>query len=233
MGVYTRPSIVTNGLVLNLDAANIKSYPGSGTTWSDLSGNNNTGTLTNSPTFSRDGGGIFTFNGTSQYMTIGDSESFSFSSNNFAIEFWINFSTTLADSRAIISQYNVSGIAPIWIGRIGSNVTVYSSSDGANWNILNNALSFSITLDTWMCVSITRIGNSWFSYRNGIQQSTAVAAGTLYNSTNNMVFAYRGVAGDGYHNCKLNNLKIYNNKGLTASEVLQNYNALKSRFNLS
>jgi len=66
--MYTGPNIVTSGLVLQLDAANTKSYPGSGTTWTDLSGNGNNGTLTNSPTFSSANGGIFTFNGTNQFI---------------------------------------------------------------------------------------------------------------------------------------------------------------------
>ena len=58
MATKYSPKIITNGLVLSLDAANNKSYPRSGTTWSDLSGNNNTGTLTNGPTFSDSNGGV-------------------------------------------------------------------------------------------------------------------------------------------------------------------------------
>jgi len=69
MGLYHSPSIVMNGLVLCLDAGNTKSYPGSGTTWIDLSGNSNTGTLTNGPTYSSENGGSLVFDGIDDYVT--------------------------------------------------------------------------------------------------------------------------------------------------------------------
>ena len=69
MSLSRGPKIVTNGLVLYLDAANKKSYPGSGTTWTDLSGNNNTGTLTNGPTFDSNNGGSIVFDGTNDYVS--------------------------------------------------------------------------------------------------------------------------------------------------------------------
>jgi hypothetical protein len=231
MGVYTRPSIVTNGLVLNLDAANIKSYPTTGTTWTDLSGNSNTGTLTLGPTFSKDGGGSIVFDGSDDLLSINDSESFTLTNKDFCFDFWINF-TSLLNNRTIISQYNVSGLAPIWIGRVGSSLTVYASSDGVNWNVLNNQLGFTVTSDQWLNIVLTRSGNVWASYLNGVQKSTLTASGVLYNSTNNLIFASRVVSGDGYLSCKLSNLKLYVGKSLTAPEITQNYNALKSRFNL-
>ena len=69
MGLGHSPSVVTSGLVLALDAGNTKSYPGSGATWTDLSGNGNTGTLQNSPTYSSANSGYFTLNGSTQYAT--------------------------------------------------------------------------------------------------------------------------------------------------------------------
>jgi hypothetical protein len=68
MGLSHSPSIATNGLVLCLDAANRKSYPGSGTTWTDLSGNGNNGTLTNGPTYSSANGGSLSFDGTNDVV---------------------------------------------------------------------------------------------------------------------------------------------------------------------
>jgi len=72
MGVHNGAIIPQNGLQLLLDAANTKSYPGSGTTWTDLSGNGNTGTLTNSPTFTTDNGGAIRFDGTNDYVVVAD-----------------------------------------------------------------------------------------------------------------------------------------------------------------
>jgi len=70
MAVGYNPRIVTDGLVLALDAGNTKSYPGSGTTWTDLSGNGNTGTLTNGPTFDSANGGSIVFDGTNDYVQV-------------------------------------------------------------------------------------------------------------------------------------------------------------------
>ena len=64
MAIFYNPRTITDGLVLCLDAANRKSYPGSGTTWTDLSGRGNTGTLTNGPTYSSANGGSIVFDGT-------------------------------------------------------------------------------------------------------------------------------------------------------------------------
>ena len=72
MGLAHSPSLVMNGLTLCLDAGNTKSYPGSGTTWTDLSGKGNTGTLVNTPTYSGVNGGTLSFNGSSQYVNCGN-----------------------------------------------------------------------------------------------------------------------------------------------------------------
>lgn len=68
--MYTGPNIVTDGLVLYLDAANTKSYPGSGTTWNDLSGNGNNGTLINGYIFNSIGNGNLVFDGSNDYVNI-------------------------------------------------------------------------------------------------------------------------------------------------------------------
>jgi len=73
MAFHYSPKTVTDGLVLLLDVGNPKSYPGSGTTWYDLSGNGNDGTITNA-TFSTAGGGSMTFNGSGDYVSMGDVE---------------------------------------------------------------------------------------------------------------------------------------------------------------
>ena len=85
MGFYRGPKIVTDGLVLALDAANKKSYPGTGTTWQDLSGNGNDATLVNSPTFGTTNGGRFEFDGTNRYLTFPE---ISFTNQDFTLEFW-------------------------------------------------------------------------------------------------------------------------------------------------
>ena len=70
MGVFAGPEITESGLVLALDAGNLKSYPTTGTTWTDLSGRGNTGTLTNGPTYSSANGGSIVFDGVNDYVTV-------------------------------------------------------------------------------------------------------------------------------------------------------------------
>ena len=70
MSTKYSPKIITNGLVLSLDAANNKSYPRSGTTWTDLSGNSNTGTLTNGPSFNDGNQGSIVFDGINDYASL-------------------------------------------------------------------------------------------------------------------------------------------------------------------
>ena len=71
MGLSHSPNIVTDVLVLCLDAANRRSYPGSGNSWLDLSGNGNNGTLTNGPTYSSANGGSLVFDGVDDYVNCG------------------------------------------------------------------------------------------------------------------------------------------------------------------
>ena len=85
MALAHSPRIVTDGLALCLDAGNTKSYSGSGTTWNDLSGNGNTGTLTNGPTYSSDNGGSIFFDGTNDYVSLVDNLG---DPQQFTIEFW-------------------------------------------------------------------------------------------------------------------------------------------------
>lgn len=72
MSIYGGPDIITDGLVFCLDAANSKSYPGTGTAWTDLSGNDNNGTLTNGPTFDSSNGGSIVFDGVNDQVNCGN-----------------------------------------------------------------------------------------------------------------------------------------------------------------
>lgn len=71
------PRAVTNGLILSLDAANTRSYPGSGTVWTDLSRSGINGTLTNGPTFNTANGGNIVLDGTDDYVNCSNSSTIS------------------------------------------------------------------------------------------------------------------------------------------------------------
>ena len=218
--IFGNPSIVTNGLILNLDAANTKSYPGTGTSWRDLSGNNNTGTLTNSPTFSRDGGGSIVFNGTNQSANVGNINPIS----GATFSAWININGANTNYGAIFSRWNISGNAFF----IGTNINA-SSQIQVYFNSILNLTITSLELNKWMLLTISHSGSTVIAYINAIQTNSAASSlvsgggttsiGYDINRTN---YPFKG---------NISNTQIYN-RALTASEIQQNYNALKSRFNL-
>ncbi len=254
MGVYTRPSIVTNGLILNLDAANIKSYAGSGTTWTDLSGNRNNGTLTNGPTFSRNGGGSVVFNGTNQYGSVPSTSLFNFGSNNFAIDVWcfydaststddtyrylFNFQTPTTLSHLLLVKWR-SNILPGNTGNgvlldysvAGSRYTITTSNSVPNPNVANTITSPLYDVpNKWSNFIISVSSNVMSLYVNSVLYGS-VSLGSRWNSNANLYLGTYDATGS-FMKGLIPNFKVYN-RALSASEVLQNYNALKSRFNLS
>ncbi len=207
--------IVTNGLVLHLDAAQKRSYGGSGTTWTDLSGNGRNSTLVNSPTFNNGNGGYFEFSGT-HYGTFGAS----FLPSNYTKECWFytNSSPTYAN---LISGDNSNNHA-FWL----VNGTLHAGQGGD----FSRVIGPSIPNNLWRYAAVTFSTTSgWVLYVNGVSQATN--ANTAVQSGNAVFIA---AYNDGSFNRLLGRMavaRIYN-RALSASEILQNYNAQKSRFGL-
>ena len=231
------PRIVTDGLILSLDAADKNSYPGSGTTWTDLSGNGNTNTLFGSPTFSSAFNGGLVLNGTSQYTTASDSTSLRPSS--FSIDTWFRPTSFSAYSCILAKPTN----GPVWTPpylsyfmRLESNGTILIC--GTNTANTYRSLSSNYTFATNTTYNIIFTFNSStgaaIAYLNGsILNSTTFTAGSITYSTSPLIIgAGYGASPLGeYFAGSIYSVKIYNTI-LSATEVLQNYNAIKSRFNL-
>lgn len=217
------PNIVTDGLVLALDASNKKSFPGSGTTWYDLSGNGNDATLFNTPTYTTANGGRFEFDGTYEYLNFPE---ISFTNQDFTLEFWgqiVNF-----DSRRTI----FIGEFP---GELSSNYVFFTAlrEDG----VLNYRNFGSGAWPYKVPVGEVFLWNFMF-YSD--RTATFAVNGQLnpldtenFTGVTDVVFKFSGFgrnSGRPYYG-DLYGLKIYN-RSLTESEILQNYNSTKSRFNL-
>jgi len=210
---YAFGKIVTNGLILALNAADKNSYPGSGTTWRDLSGNNYAGSLVNSPTFSSTNGGNITFNGTNQYTSTTYSQPAYGTSTSFTWNVWFN---------------------PGAAGNLDS--PIIGNRTGATWTKLTkNAFEYyplimthSLTLNLWQNVCIVKNGTNFTYYKNNIVITTNSSTQTM---ASNPFF----VGGDNgfseYFGGSIANVQVYD-RALSATEILQNYNALKSRFGL-
>lgn len=229
--------IVKNGLVLNLDAGNRKSYISGSNTWYDLSGNNNNGTLTNGPTFSSNNGGSIVLDGSNDYITT----PFSFSSRPFSINVWVYFNnlsgwqtfvgqdtSQYPHFASIYFQKSTSGGDP-GFGRINNSVNL-AILDVSN-NIIVCDDRTPVTAGIWYnyCVSVNTTDITLF--RNGVQVNT-ISNSSLISTPSGTAIIGAGYYDDGivdYCNIRLPSIQIYN-RALSASEVLQNYNANKSRF---
>ena len=219
MAAAAGPNVVKNGLVFALDAGNTQSYPGSGTTWTDLSGNNNTGTLTNGPTFSSDDGGYIDFDGTNDRV---ETSSDMFNPNaNFTFSVWIKFDTVDSTS-TIISDFTNTGSIQIVYNATASGIRIVKSFVSTVDTFSNSALSANI----WYHITITRQSNTYKLYIDGSFISEFTDTKTYSRGAQSIGVNYNGnSAFDG----KISSIYCYS-KRLTESEVLQNYKALKNRF---
>jgi len=241
--VHGAGQIVVRGLVLYLDAANRKSYPSpfTGTTWTDLSGNGNTGTLTNGPTYNSSNGGSLTFDGLDDFGSTSCSQ-FQSGNNPFTIELWFRwFGNGTNDNNILFAYGDDEGAnrVPLIYIISGSNTVQFE------FGSLAGAVSSSTFLtNTWYQTVCTYNLSSTQIYLNGSLQNT-----TSYSNLANIVlsgnngqtagigclFSRFGNVGTGAtrryatFNGNISVVKYYN-RALTATEVAQNYNALKSRY---
>ena len=217
-------SIIDDGLVLYLDAANTKSYPGSGTTWTDLSGNGNTGTLVNGVGYSASNGGALVFDGVDDYVD------FSFA-NPFA-------ETIIVWAKSATSNWNENG----WISssrrQNGHIMHPNGTSRNVNYYILNSSATYAsigsvapddITIPHMYSIT-TNGSNSHKCYFDNIlvNEDTSNISRTA-SPSNQVWYLGRDDTGSRFGNGNIYNCLRYN-RALTAAEILQNYNALAGRY---
>ena len=212
--------IVTSGLALHLDAGNTASYPGTGTTWTDLSGNGNTGTLTNGPTYSSANGGSIVFDGGNDYAPIGTS-SFPFGASAGTISLWAKTDTITGGFRSLVA-YGTVGVPKARFMAI-ENTTYFFGGYGSD------ITATGVPLNTWFNMSGVYTGTNALLYVNG-----ALVAGPTaktWNTISSVATIGRQLENTAYWDGNLSQLCVYN-KALSATEVLQNYYALRGRYGL-
>ena len=225
MAISYNPAIVRDGLVLCLDAANSKSYPGSGTTWTDLSGRGNTGTLVNGVGYSASNGGSLSFDGSDDYVQI--SNNVSPGTGDFAISVWV---------------YKTETVTNRYIWDFGSNGGTFSSgtSIAQGFRYYNPTLGASVlytsgpvhNINTWYNIVISRISGTTYFYSNGSLINSVADAGNIGSWGTTLYIGRYGGSGGYEHQGSISSFLVYKGKGLTATEIQQNYNALKGRFGL-
>jgi hypothetical protein len=221
MGLFHSPRIVTDGLALCLDAGNTKSYPRSGTAWTDLSGNGRNGTLTNGPTYSSDVGGSIVFDGTDDFVQC--SGSLTVTAATFVC--WI---------RRNGSQGTYDGI----LFSRGTSVTgmLFYTSDqlGYTWNNAINTYTWNSGLTvpdlTWCMVAVSVTSTAATAY---LGQASGITTATNTVSHTSTVLDDIKLAFDDattrYFTGNIAIAQLYN-RALSATEIQQNFNALRGRF---
>ena len=232
VGVKYSPKIVTDGLVLALDAANTKSYPGSGTTWSDLSGNGNNGTLTNGPTFDSGNLGSISLDGVNDYV-VKDNRVMPATLYPFSYSGWFKTSRTgVVQSLITVLDRGVSNRFWTLLLQTNNTLIVERRNTTSYFTSLNNN---ALPLNTWFHAHINfNNTTSVQGFVNGQQtvNSTIETAVTGPTTANDILLGLLRTSSPVYYlEGNITNVLLYN-KILTASEVLQNYNATKGRFGL-
>ena len=194
-----------------------------GTTWTDLSGNGNNGTLVNGVGYNSDNGGSLTFDGVNDYITVSNVQP---NTNNFTISVWVY-------------KFNNTSNDYIWdFGANGGTLSSGTDISGYGFRYYNSTLGIGSNMYTqgtipdinkWYNVSITRNSGTSTMYVNGSLITSS--SGDTHNISSTTLYIGRYGGGGGRHHGYISNFKIYN-KALTASEIQQNFNALRGRFGL-
>jgi hypothetical protein len=223
MSYYNGPTIVTNGLVLFVDVKNTKSCPSSNTVLNDLAGNN-TFTLSNI-TYNADGN--FSFNGSTS--TIISPENSALNTQTPTVEVWVKTNNT-----------NQNGF---WFekGQVNTQYSLFQEGTVIQWRqYIGGVTNLSTTTATYMSTSQwAQVVGTYTSgarrlYINGVLVNSDGQSGTIATNTNgSSIGVYGGFNGSRgyYYNGSLAICKVYN-RALAPNEVLQNYNATKTRFGL-
>ena len=220
------PKIVTDGLVLSLDAGNTKSYPGTGTTWFDKSGNGYNGTLTNGPTFNTGSLGSIVFDGVNDYVQ----DNF-ISLSSYTISCWFRRNGIQSDVFPTLIAFGT--YSPAFYLEFNDNNTVSYYNNGLTFP---NALTFfslnDIPLNTWVNLVFTKSSTTISSYLNSIFKASVTD-----NRTTSNTFVLNGDRADVTPNTttfwggNIAVTQIYN-RALSAAEITQNFNALRGRFGI-
>jgi len=232
--------MIQDGLVLSLDASDLNSYRSGSTTWFDVSGNSNTGTLVGSPTYSTSNSGILSFSGTGQYVNIPLSNVPLSNVSQFSYSSFVNFNTkTTGNAFFSYGQASVYNTDILFAWDVSTSVLFFQVNNGTDGSA---AYSYN-TFNTWLNIGVVYNGslsgdsNRLKVYINGSQvtltfgytvpattaspSSPLCRLGTYASDTSN-AWALKG---------SIANTLLYN-RALSATEVLQNFNSTKSRFGL-
>jgi hypothetical protein len=232
MSYSNGPKIITNNLVFNMDFANNKCYSGSGTSCTDLSGNDFVGELINSPPYSSSTSNkYFSFNGTTNNRLIRIPNSTLLDTQTPSVEVWIKTNATTQsgfwfEKGVVNSQYSLF--------QEGTNIQWRMVLNGTLNTFSTNTVNAGVNTSSWFQIVGTYSSGNRKLYVNGISKNSDSQTGTIATNNGGMSMGvyggYNGSRGY-YYNGDIAVVRVYN-KQLSDDEVAINYNATKSRFGL-
>lgn len=237
------PNIVTDGLILCLDAGNRESYQGNGPTWANLISDLISGSLVSSPTWSQSNLGFFSFNGTNQRIELTTSPILQFTNTQaYTISAWVNWSVSSTSVIDAIYNYGIatSNFRGYYLslddsGAVGTNCVFFDYYDGTNFKGVQTPNN-SVTKGAWTNVvatcdtSNTSAGMRIYINGTSAATTTRVGAGTPASIDYSGLTANVGSRqNSNYFTGNIALFSVYN-RALSVSEVSQNFNALRSRY---
>ena len=221
MGLIHSPSIVTDDLILCLDAANKRSYPGTGATWTDRSTNGNNGTLVNSPSFSAENGGRIVFDGTDDYM---DDITIPNTTNQLTAEFALNYND---GGYFNIFEANRNVRPMIFVDAAERLECSYSTAAGgfvSPGSYIDQDIIVTVLFDGTATPGISL-------YVNGSLVGTKDTQHVTWSDGLDFTFFNRNTSGTRslFYNGEVYSIKFYS-RILTAEEIRQNYEAIAGRY---
>jgi hypothetical protein len=226
--MYTGPHIISDGLVLAVDTASKRSYPRSGTTLFDLSGNNLNGTIEGSPSFLNSDNGVFDFDGIDDYISMGSSEAVDLIQNqtNFSLGVWFKMDA-LGTLRGLIGTLNYGCTLNLGLTANGTNLSFYNDT----------ATCYSVSvggveIGKWIYGVGTYDGTTTRTYMfkdGNLTQASGTSKSGVTNTFSSDFQVWGDQNGTIETDCKGGIAHVYN-RTLSQTEIEQNYNALKSRF---
>ena len=237
-------NIITSGLVLNLDSNKTTSYSGTGSNWYDISGNNNNVTLYNTTYYSTNGGNIY-LNGTNAWGYGATSSSYNFGSGDFSIDFWTYFDASNGTDNIYKHTFMIGDssnyvLLQKWRSGISNGLLLEYCVNGNRYCITPSGTdpqpraglsSYTLynPISVWSHIVITVVSNVMYFYING-NLMNSISLGSRWSGNKPLYIGKGSMSTNEYHKGHISNIHIYKGKGLSATEILQNFNQTRARF---
>jgi hypothetical protein len=234
------PEIINNGLAFYVDGGNPLSYTGTGTTWTDLGSGADDAALTNGPTYGNTNNGFIAFDGVNDSAVVTDPAALK--NQNFTISVWVYPETQNQALTSMMDFEHSNGNGTILQGWVIQSedattnrfyyMTYYTGSAFVPTTAIGAGKGLQITNGVWQNLTYTKNGTAVVGYRNGVQIYSATASSGTVSYLTDKNLAVGGAVNFNlirFFKGNFSNVQIYS-RGLSGSEVLQNFNAMRVRF---